>query len=133
MIDVFRNKPFDWKTRGNCIHLWRAQLTAMGHAVPPVPNFRTALGARRALLKTGHATLEALVTAYLPRIPASRLLVGDVVLLPGGDGPNGFGSLAVAAGGARLIGWHRRDNSRLLPFDVTAGEIVAAWAVELKR
>lgn len=125
------DRPFSWKTRGNCIHLFRAQLTAFGYAVPPVPGFSSVIGAKRAMTKRGFVRLEDLVTHYLARIPTSRLLVGDIVMMPGHDAR--LNALGVFVGQRRIRAWHGKDLSRLLAFDVTAGELLGAWAVDIQR
>lgn len=96
----FRGRPFNWATGGTCIHLARAQMRAMGHRPPPIPRFRSALGARRALAATGYANLAALLDSMLPRIAPASMWVGDLALVPGNDG---FDALAVSAGSALLM------------------------------
>lgn len=126
VIGRFRDKPFAWNTRGNCIHLAKAQAKVLGVRTPTVPKFATYAGAVKALKATGHDTLETLLDSLLPRIPAARMIVGDIAMLPG-QAP--FGALVIAAGGQKVIGWHETDLSRMLPIEVTKAEIIAAWAV----
>lgn len=126
VVDAFRDKPFSWKGRANCIHLARAQLVAFGYRPSPVPQFATALGARRALEKRGVSTLGALLDSMLPRITPAGLWVGDIAMLPG---EAGFEALTIAVGGGYVLGWHGEDLSRLLPIHVSGADIVAAWRV----
>lgn len=125
VVTRFRDKPFDWRTSGTCIHLFRAQAVAMGHQLPPVRRFRSALGAKRALADLGHANVVALIDALLPgaRIAPAEMLVGDVGVLPG---EQGFDAVVICAG-AKVLGWHGADLSRLVPIEVCRGEFLAAW------
>lgn len=125
VIDRFRDKPFSWSGAGNCIHLAREQLAAMGHSVPPVPRFRTPLGARRALAKRGFDTLEALIDDVLPtrRIPPAAMLLGDVCLLPGEP----FDALAVYVGENMIAAWHGNDPEPMRNIVVTGADVTAAW------
>jgi hypothetical protein len=102
VIARYRNKPFDWSTTGTCIHLARAQVVSMGHRAPRVPEFRSAIGAGKALKKAGYDRLEDLLDAILPRIAPASMLVGDLALMPGGGG---FDAIVIAAGG-KVIGYH---------------------------
>lgn len=101
VVARFRNRPFDWRDRATCIHLARAQMRALGHRPPPIPDFRSALGARKALERSGHASLEALLDSMLPRIAPLSAWVGDLMLVPGEE-PFGE-ALAISAGGALLM------------------------------
>lgn len=71
VIDRFRDKPFSW-AGANCIALARMQAKGLGHVVPPVPRFRSALGAQRAMAKRGGIARQALPTASSASICASR-------------------------------------------------------------
>jgi hypothetical protein len=126
VIERFRDKPFAWGTRGNCIHLAKAQAKAMGVRTRAVPKFSTYAGAVKALKSTGHNSLEELLDWYFPRIPSAKMIVGDIAMLPG-LAP--FNALVIAAGGQKVLGWHESDMSRMWPIEVTKAEIVAAWAV----
>lgn len=125
VIDRFRGKPFSWSGAGNCIHLAREQLAAMGHTVPPVPLFRSPLGARKALAKRGFDTLEALIDDVLPgrRIAPAMMLLGDVCLLPGEP----FDALAVYVGEAMIAAWHGNAAEPMRNIVVTGADVKAAW------
>lgn len=126
VIARFRDKPFAWNTRGNCIHLAKAQARALKVRTPTVPRFTTYAGAVKALKATGCETLEELLDRHLRRIPPAMMIVGDIVMVPG-QAP--FNALAIAAGGNMIVGWHEHDMSRMHPIEVRKAEIIAAWAV----
>lgn len=101
----FEGKPFDWSKKATCIHLMRYHAAQMGHDLPLVPRFRSALGAKKALNAEGVDTLPELMDKYFPRIPASRMSVGDVAAFPGDDG--GFDALMIYGQLRAVIGWHQ--------------------------
>lgn len=124
VANKYRLRPFDWSKRATCIHLARDQLVAMGHRPPPIPMFRSALGAKRALHKAGFATVEALLDSLLPRIAPASMVVGDLALLSGSADDRGFECIVVSAGG-KVMGWHEADPSGLMNLIVT--DFIAAW------
>ena len=124
-VAKYRTRAFDWHARATCIHMARFHLRQLGHRPPSVPDFRSAVGARRALKKTGHDTVEALFDSLpgLVRLPApSMMMVGDLATLEGDE--DGLPSIVVSAGG-KVLGWHEDDPSGLKPIDAHA--IRAAW------
>lgn len=97
VVARFRARPFGWDSGGTCIHLARAQMRALGHKPPAIPRFYSAIGAMKALRGTGHASLEALLDSYLPRIPPAAMWVGDLALMESGtDDP--FDAIVVSTG-----------------------------------
>jgi hypothetical protein len=125
VIARFRKKPFDWTKAATCYHLAKAQLVAFGHKVPPVPAYRSVLGAKRVLKKLGHEKLEQLIDSHgLVRIPPAQMLVGDIALLPS-DGP--FEALAIYGGNGMVFGWHGTDMSKVEAVQVTGVDILVAW------
>lgn len=121
----FRDKPFAWEGAANCVHLARAQLAAFGHQVPPVPMFRTALGAKRALHKRGFANLRGLIGAYVPEIPPATMWVGDIALIASEDE---WGGLGIFDGYSKLIGWCEEDPSGLRALTLNrSARITASW------
>lgn len=125
----FRNRAFDWKTGATCLHLLRSQLVQLGHRPPRIPQFRSALGAKKAMERAGFATITDLVDSVLPmRIPPAAMLVGDIAVLPGDpDGP--FDAIVICAG-AKVLGWHDSDLSGLAVIaDVPRSAFLAAWRV----
>lgn len=119
--DKYRTRPFDWRTRSTCIHLARTQLRNLCHTPPPVPDFRSALGARRALTKSGFDSVAALLDSMLPRIAPASMVVGDLAII---EGDERFESIVVSAGG-KMLGWHEADGSGLKNLIVSS--FVGAW------
>lgn len=122
VVARFRHHGFSWRERRTCIHLARAQMRAMGHRPPVIPDFRSALGARKALQKTGHADLAALLDTMLPRIAPLEMMLGDLALVPGEDG---LDALGVSAGSALLM--YHADADGLVPVKGALLDIKAAW------
>lgn len=119
----YRRKPFDWSERATCIHMARYHLRQMGHRPPPIPDFRSALGARQALGKAGFDSVTALLDSLLPRIAPAAMLVGDLAVL---EGIEGLDSVVINAGG-KVLGWHEAADDGVKP--LIAREIKAAWRV----
>lgn len=110
----FDGKPFDWTGQATCIHLLRFHAAQMGHELPIVPRFRSPLGAKKALKAQGVDSLPELLDKYFPRIPPSKMMMGDVACFPG-DGMDGlmiYGSLRA------FLGWHE-DGEPCQPCRVT--------------
>lgn len=119
----FAGRPFDWRKSATCIHLMRFHAAQLGHSLPLVPRFRSALGARRALTQMGFETLPALLDSLFERIPAAFMRVGDVMALPGLDG---FEALVIKGDRVKLLGWHDgAEDCRFMEVDVRAA--VGAW------
>lgn len=119
----YRSLPFDWKARVTCIHLARHHLRNMGHRPPSIPDFRSPLGAKRALERAGFVDVAGLLDGLLPRIAPASMWVGDLAVLEGDDG---FDSIVISAGG-KLLGYHDADPSGLKP--LIASSIMGAWRV----
>lgn len=120
----FRDRPFSWTGRRTCLHLARAQMTAMGHRPPAIPDLRSARSARAALAKRGHDDLMQLLDSMLPRIAPASMWLGDLALMEGGD----FDALVVNVGD-KVIGYHDDDLRRGLVVIEPVGEqpFKAAW------
>lgn len=103
----FEGRVFDWRKQATCLHLLRFHAAQMGHKLPIIPRFRSALGARKALLAEGVETLPELLDKYFPRIPAAQMLVGDVAAFPGDEG--GFDGLMIYGQLRAVIGWHQDE------------------------
>lgn len=99
----FAGRAFDWGKQATCIHLLRFHAAQMGHQLPIVPRFRSALGAKRALKAQGVATLPELMDKHFPRIPAAQMLTGDVAAFPG-DGE--LDALMIYGQLRAVLGWH---------------------------
>lgn len=121
-VERFRPKRFDWSKKATCIHLVRTQLAAFDYPVPIVPEFRTPIGARRALTRAGFRTLRALLGSMLPEIPPAAMLVGDIALLPGEP----FEAITLHDGGGLLLGWHE-GSDRFCAIERAVGSAIAAF------
>ena len=119
----FRDRPFDWRKAATCIHLVRFHAAQMGHSVPVVPKFKSALGAKRAFLTTGFQTLPALLDSRFQRIPPAFMRVGDILALPGDDGWNG---IVLKADKVKFLGWHQ-DALGCSIMEIDMGAAVGAW------
>lgn len=122
----FRERPFDWRKQATCIHLLRFHAAQMGHTVPIVPRFKSALGAKKALLATGWQTLPALLDSMFERIPPAFMRVGDVLAGPGSDG---FEALYLKVDKVKFLGWHQ-DTGTCTIIEVAHNDIsdaVGAW------
>ncbi|MFC3097383.1 DUF6950 family protein [Alteraurantiacibacter palmitatis] len=125
VIERHRTKPFSWMG-ANCIRLARAQAVALGHKLPPVPPFRSALSARRALATRGAKSVGELLDKYFPRLPAPAFAIaGDLVTLPGEDGE--LEAVMIADGLGNLYGWHGAGNDRIVTVKLAMGGAIAAW------
>jgi hypothetical protein len=102
----FEGRAFDWGKQATCIHLLRFHAAQMGHNLPIVPRFRSALGAKKALKAEGVETLPELMDKYFPRILPSEMLTGDFAAFPG-DG--GFDALMIYGQLRAFVGWHEDD------------------------
>ena len=123
----FRDKPFDW-AGANCIRLARAQAVALGHELPPVPLFRSALGARKALAKQGVESVAGLLDKFLPRHRAPAFaVIGDLAIGPAAEA-HGLEAVGVLDGYGNLFGWHEASGfQRLETIKFAHADIVAAW------
>ncbi|MBX7496756.1 hypothetical protein K3172_12895 [Qipengyuania sp. 6B39] len=130
VIDRFRGKPFRWEG-ANCIRLARAQAVALGHDLPPVPQFRSALGAKKALDKRGFASVSAMLDHYFEQLPAPAFaIVGDLVSLPVDPEHAGAGmdAIAIADGLGNLLCWHAATNfEKLEVVKFAMPDAVKAW------
>lgn len=123
----FRDKPFDW-AGANCIRLARAQAAALGHDVPPVPLFRTTLGAKRALKKQGAESVTELLDQRFQRLPSPAFAwLGDLVVAPG-DPAHGLEAVCIADGQGNCWGWSEQTgHDRLVPILFANAGLTAAW------
>ena len=120
----YRERPLDWSARTSCVHMARYHLRKMGHRPPPMPDIRSALGARRAMKKRGWDDVAAMLDAVLPgaRIAPMSMLLGDLAVVRGTEG---FDAILLHAGNEAL-GWHE-DGKRIVPMIVH--QYVGAWRV----
>lgn len=113
----YRGRKLDF-CRADCARMIRFHLLQMGHKPPPLPRYRSAVGAVRAMKETGG--ISAVLDSFLPRIPYARMLPGDVAILEGTDGMEA----ATICLGHKLWGWHQHSEE---PVNMVFSEIAAAW------
>lgn len=118
----YEGKPFDWQG-STCIHLLEYHAGRMGHEVPKVPPFKSAIGAKRALRKLGHKDLPALLDSLFQRVPPAAMRTGDIMALAGDEG---FHALVIRADKSKFIGWHE-DAPGVTIIDADVSNAVGAW------
>ena len=125
-LQQFMGKPFAWG-RADCLRLAAFHLRELGCAPPlrEAGEYRTLLGAHRALKRTGHATFEAWVDSWgLMRIPPALALPGD--LLGFRTEEDGWHALSVALSNGRALGFY---GDPPLAQVVQPVDVAAAWSV----
>lgn len=122
-LDRFRGNRFDWAAGRTCAHLAKWQARAMGHKLPSVPRFRSAIGARRAIAALGAASLIEVFDGLLPPIAPAAMLLGD---LAAAEGEGGLDGMVVCAGPGKVMGWHR-DAETFTIIDIGPADLSAAW------
>lgn len=122
----FAGKPFRLG-ENDCVKLARFHLRMMGHRkLPSTGHYSTAAGAVRALRKTGHSTLAALMDALLEPIAPAMALAGDLVMPPSDPEAEAaeIGTVMVMVGAGKYLGWHP-EHDRLAVMSLLA--IEKAW------
>lgn len=124
-LDYFTGRPFAWG-EADCVRLAAFHLRQMGRTpkgLARAGSYGSEKMARRALLRTGFASLDAAVDGQgLPRIPPAAALVGDLVGL---QGEGAWTSLTVALGNGRVLGFHSGAARVLKPVLP-----IVAWRIE---
>lgn len=123
----FNAEPFVWG-KADCVRLVAHVLREVGKSPPlrQAGEYKTLLGARRALKRTGHASLEAWVDSWgLRRTPPAFALPGDIIALPGVDGD--MPALTVLLSNGRLFGFLEGFGTVVALTDPAAP--VAAWSI----
>lgn len=123
-LDRFRGLDFDWSSM-TCVHLAHAHLSEMGHDLPKIPDFDSALGAARAMKERGWESVSDMLDEFLPRIAPASMLLGDLALI---KGAGGLDAIFICAGPLKVFGW-RDDAPDLVVLDVSFGELEGAWRV----
>lgn len=119
----FRDKPFDWSKAATCVHLMRFHASQMGHKLPIVPRFRTALGAKKALRALGYDNLPDLLDKYFMQIPPAFMRVGDLMVA---EGEQGFHAIYIKGDKTKILGWHEHvEGCTVIDFDMN--EVEKAW------
>lgn len=119
----FRDRDFDWAKSATCIHLVRYHAAQLGHQLPVVPRFRSALGAKKALKATGYDNLPDLLDAHFERVPPAFLRVGDILAWEGSDS---FEALYVKGDRTKYLGWHEKAPGCTI-VDIDVSKAVGAW------
>jgi hypothetical protein len=116
----YSGKPFVWG-EVDCVRMLRSHLVAMGHRkVPKVPQYDTALGAKKALKAAGFKSVEAMLDSLLPRISPAQALPGDVLVL---QGEEGLDAVMVSVG-YKAAGWQQEVEGMAIVIPL---EIKGAW------
>lgn len=116
----YRRKPFVWGET-DCVLMLRSHLVAMGHRkVPKVPEYGTALGAKKALKAAGFESVEAMLDSLLPRIAPAMALPGDVLAL---QGEEGLDAIMISVG-YKAAGWHETTDGMAIVIPL---EVKGAW------
>ena len=123
-LDRFRGLDFDWSSM-TCVHLAHAHLSEMGHSVPDIPAFDSALAAARAMQARGWDSVSDMLDEFLPRIAPASMLLGDLALI---KGAGGLDAIFICAGPLKVFGW-RDDAPDLVLLDVSFGDLQGAWRV----
>lgn len=122
-LDQFIGKPFEWG-RYDCAKMVIFHLRQLGISlsISKAGRYSTAIGAVRAVKRLNFSTLaEVLDDRGLVRIPPASRIAGDIVEIPGTEGP---GSLTISVGNGRVFGYHEA----LVGADVLQPlEMLAAW------
>jgi hypothetical protein len=105
-VDRFKGEPLIFG-KNDCARMAAFVLRKFGHSpkMARAGTYSNAIGAVRALQRSGHASLEAWIDSLgLERIAPAAALPGDLVLLPAAE-PFG-GGLTIAVGNGRVLGYH---------------------------
>lgn len=124
-LDKYKGHPFHFGSR-DCAQLVAFHLRKMGHKpkLAKAGRYSSALGAKKALKRLGFETLaEAMDANGFERIPPAAAIVGDVIEMPGLEGP---GALTVCMGNGRVVGYHQDAIGAVVLQPV---QTIAAWRV----
>lgn len=125
-LEAWRGVTFDWAEPATCVHLAHSHLTGMGHELPEIPAFDSALAAARLMRARGWDTVADMLDEFLPRYDgAANMRLGDLGVV---RGAGGLDAIFICAGPFKYFGW-RDDAPDLVLLDVTVGDLEAAWKV----
>lgn len=96
----------------------------MGHEPPDIPPFDSAASALRALRSLGWNNLTDMLNDMLEPIPAARMILGDVGVVPG----DGMEAIFICAGPLKYLGWLDGHDALVL-LDMSPGQLTGAWRV----
>ena len=85
--------------------------------------YHSIAGGVRWLRKMGYDSLIALMDAHFERIAPAAALPGDVIAMPGMEGP---GALTIALGEGRVLGYHEDAIGAVV---MQPSEYLAAWRI----
>lgn len=122
--DRFKGVDFQWSS-ASCLHMAHSHLSEMGHVLPDIPPFDTALGAARAMKERGWESVADMLDEFLPRIAPASMWLGDLALI---KGAGGLDAIFICAGPLKVFGW-RDDVPDLVLLDMSFGELEGAWRV----
>lgn len=120
--DAFEGRVFAYG-KADCLMLVHAHLSHFGYDLPPLPRYRGASGAQKALAAQGAESLIDLIGQYLQPIPPAFMLPGDVLAAEGVP----FDSLSVSSG-QLLFGWCE-GHASLVNFAIDPKGVQRAWRV----
>jgi hypothetical protein len=103
-LDTFKGKLFQFG-RHDCAQLIKSHVRRMGRPVKGwarAGSYVSLAGGVKQLKKIGFDNLIDAMDASFERIPPAAARIGDVVAMPGVEGP---GALTVALGNGRVLGW----------------------------
>lgn len=126
-MEKYRSRPFDWRSKATCLHMARFHLRRMGRKPPPMPQVGSLLAAKKALKERDWLNVADMLDGIgLERIAPAMMLLGDLVAIESEDG---IGSIFVAAGPNKIIGWCVEQEG-LAVVDLAAPEnLKGAWRV----
>lgn len=121
----FAGKTFDWAGGRTCVHMLRWHLKHFGYKVPFVPDFDSAITAKRALKDKGFDDVPALLDSMLHRYPAPAFMkLGDVVVVAG----DGMDAIMICSGPRRIFGWGQEYETPVF-IEPDMSQIIGAWRV----
>jgi len=123
-LDRFKDQPFKFG-KNDCGRMVAFHLRAIGKPIKTAKagTYHSLLGATKALKRLGFDNLVDLMDAHFERIPPAASLPGDIIAMPGLEGP---GALTVVLGEGRVVGYHEEMPGAVVMQPV---EMMAAWRV----
>lgn len=122
-VDLYKRKSLVWG-KFDCAQMMNAHRVHLGLKRIRIPSYGSPLSARKAIAEMGFDSLAQGMDHHFSRVEPSRVLMGDFVEMPGGQG---FSGLTVSVGNGRVIGFHE---------DIEFADILqplmisGAWSVE---
>lgn len=124
-LDRFRDQPFQFG-KNDCVRMVAFHLRRLGYRpqLAKAGTYRTALSARRALVKYGYDTLaDALDGLRLERIPPAAAIVGDIGMCAA---DTDLGAIVIYVGNGRIFGYSEDAEGAVVMQPI---EVEAAWRV----